>query len=116
MVDIRIRPDRSCPGGVGRDAARRRVRLDAGRQLAAPRLERPCPVRLLFGSAAVTTPLTPYRSSGATHRGPVRSVNEDAFLARDDIGLWLVDDGGSEERRGGKECVSTCRFRWSTSL
>src|SRR3546814_11727750 len=25
----------------------------------------------------------------------------------------LLDAGGrSEERRGGKECVSTCRFRW----
>src|SRR3546814_16963515 len=27
---------------------------------------------------------------------------------------FTVDSGGrSEERRGGKECVSTCRFRWS---
>src|SRR3546814_17421281 len=25
-----------------------------------------------------------------------------------------VDDIRSEERRGGKECVSTCGYRWST--
>src|SRR3546814_12643714 len=27
--------------------------------------------------------------------------------------LHLVDQGRSEERRVGKECVSTCRSRWS---
>src|SRR3546814_19206924 len=27
---------------------------------------------------------------------------------------WSEDDERSEERRGGKECVSTCRSRWST--
>src|SRR3546814_16452618 len=26
---------------------------------------------------------------------------------------WLVENGRSEERRVGKECVSTCRSRWS---
>src|SRR3546814_770541 len=29
------------------------------------------------------------------------------------IGVWLVRSGRSEERRVGKECVSTCRSRWS---
>src|SRR3546814_20264861 len=32
-------------------------------------------------------------------------------IAAEDCGL----DGRSEERRVGKECVSTCRSRWSTS-
>src|SRR3546814_14312014 len=27
--------------------------------------------------------------------------------------LWNPADGRSEERRVGKECVSTCRSRWS---
>src|SRR3546814_7881363 len=27
--------------------------------------------------------------------------------------LWPIDPGRSEERRVGKECVSTCRSRWS---
>src|SRR3546814_18620210 len=31
------------------------------------------------------------------------------FLARDAIAAWR-----SEERRVGKECVGTCRSRWST--
>src|SRR3546814_13134140 len=29
------------------------------------------------------------------------------------VGLRLGDDVRSEERRVGKECVSTCRSRWS---
>src|SRR3546814_18138693 len=28
-------------------------------------------------------------------------------------GIWTRDGGRSEERRVGKECVSTCRSRWS---
>ena len=34
-----------------------------------------------------------FAAAGATHRGLVRSVNEDAMLDRGDIGLWLVADG-----------------------
>src|SRR3546814_15210451 len=30
-----------------------------------------------------------------------------------DVLLSLTGDVRSEERRGGKECVRTCRFRWS---
>src|SRR3546814_15784433 len=34
-------------------------------------------------------------------------------LALVGIGKWNADDLRSEERRVGKECVSTCRSRWS---
>src|SRR3546814_10084953 len=42
-----------------------------------------------------------------------------ALLSREErkkISTWRIDDlftGRSEERRVGKECVSTCRSRWS---
>src|SRR3546814_16865709 len=31
----------------------------------------------------------------------------------DGVTIAVVDSGRSEERRVGKECVSTCRSRWS---
>src|SRR3546814_12296451 len=35
------------------------------------------------------------------------------FLALESLDLQLALDDRSEERRVGKECVSTCRSRWS---
>src|SRR3546814_15659425 len=43
-------------------------------------------------------------------RGFTVDGNEDGFF----FGPTLLDHR-SEERRVGKECVSTCRFRWSPS-
>lgn len=34
-----------------------------------------------------------YRSAGASHVGRVRTNNEDAYLERADVGLWVVADG-----------------------
>src|SRR3546814_13787317 len=35
------------------------------------------------------------------------------FEAPDRLAVELIEGGRSEERRVGKECVSTCRSRWS---
>src|SRR3546814_16023715 len=45
------------------------------------------------------------------HAGGLHRSAQPGFVAGDDQGL----DFRSEERRVGKECVSTCRSRWSPS-
>src|SRR3546814_13317853 len=40
-------------------------------------------------------------------------VEVEAHPDADKLRVCRVDDGRSEERRVGKECVSTCRSRWS---
>src|SRR3546814_8785497 len=43
---------------------------------------------------------------------PVHLASELGYFAEEDLEVSEVFDR-SEERRVGKECVSTCRFRWS---
>lgn len=49
-----------------------------------------------------TTSATPlrYESSGSTHKGWVRFVNEDAYLELSDARLWAVADGMGGHKRG----------------
>lgn len=58
---------------------------------------KPVPVRggaLPLAVAAVSFPeALGYRSAGATDVGRKRQVNQDAFLERSEVGLWVVADG-----------------------
>src|SRR3546814_11285095 len=63
----------------------------------------------MIGPTAEAVPGTMFRDQGADDVG--------RFLPSMQPGIDVADDGlqrgRSEERRGGKECVSTCRSRWS---
>src|SRR3546814_1749040 len=51
--------------------------------------------------------------TGATPRESRDSLEPAVKTKRVDVGGILVEVLRSEERRVGKECVSTCRSRWS---
>src|SRR3546814_12365674 len=44
---------------------------------------------------------------------PARPIARDAPAGHDHVDVGMMGEGRSEERRVGKECVSTCRSRWS---
>jgi len=50
------------------------------------------------------TPVMSFRwvSGGATDQGRHRSINQDAYLDRPDLGLWAVADGMGGHRDGGR--------------
>src|SRR3546814_12825565 len=45
----------------------------------------------------------------------VQDITGDPTMTWRDVSLMELNDFKSEERRVGKECVSTCRSRWSPS-
>ena len=45
-------------------------------------------------------PLGRFRSTGATHPGALRAINQDALVDRPDIGLWAVADGAGGHTDG----------------
>src|SRR3546814_7361718 len=57
--------------------------------------------------------LTTLRVSDADRNGTLRRLHNAVALGLIDIGEFEERYGRSEARRVGKECVSTCRSRWS---
>src|SRR3546814_14734085 len=53
------------------------------------------------------------RAETATTPAPARTLIASALLGRKYHGIATANAKRSEERRVGKECVSTCRSRWS---
>lgn len=56
---------------------------------------------------------THWRSSAVTHCGAVRNMNEDAYLSRNDDGLWVVADGmgGHEAGEVASEMITASLAR-----
>src|SRR3546814_15686438 len=66
------------------------------------------------GQRAFTRWRTDFRRWDKSPGNPVCEVDlEIDALLRTRLSALLPDAGRSEERRVGKECVSTCRSRWS---
>jgi serine/threonine protein phosphatase PrpC len=55
----------------------------------------------MFDTAALIDPTPPrFRSFGVSDVGRVRSINQDSFLERTEVGLWVVADGLGGHKHG----------------
>jgi type VI secretion system protein ImpM len=65
-----------------------------GWSVAGGRLEGAPPAEEMFDDAIMVDPTPPrFQSFGASNVGKVRSINQDSYLERTDVGLWVVADG-----------------------
>src|SRR3546814_5225034 len=72
--------------------------------------KRPIPVRLLYPSTEAADTGSGGMGSGGTGERLDAPLPVIVYLHG---GGWVVGSLRSEERRGGKGCVSKCRSRWS---
>src|SRR3546814_11050240 len=68
---------------------------------------------LAAGGRGVAQALTPHDLEIAKAIGPRLNERGLLLVGLDVIGDYITELNRSEERRVGKECVSTCRSRWS---
>ena len=96
VVDERIGRRRAGASGLLRPAVPGGV-LGLAAQWATGSGERCRRSRSGFAVLFLSTPLTPpepsWRSMFLSHRGAVRTANEDSFLEAPDLGLWVIADG-----------------------
>src|SRR3546814_11940358 len=72
------------------------------------------PFRFVCKQNGVDMMYTEFISSEGLIRDAAKSRQKlDIFEYERPIGIQIFGSDRSEERRVGKECVSTCRFRWS---
>src|SRR3546814_11480329 len=67
-------------------------------------------VQPIGGLIALMTVPVKHPTRGQNH---VASIHRHLDATHDGKGALALQDDRSEERRVGKECVSTCRSRWS---
>src|SRR3546814_18674634 len=79
-------------------------------------------VRKLMGAATPLPPVLPLPLGAAMPavgnrtefiRGKIEDGRALPFRNQDSAALALLAEASTEERRVGKECVSTCRYWWS---
>src|SRR3546814_5483241 len=92
-----------CSSDLGaREMERRAIGVRAGAAMAGILADR----RMSADAAVSMSLVPPQQAPGIGQEGPVLLADQRSEAAQ-------VDEARSEERRVGKECVSTCRSRWS---
>src|SRR3546814_11736194 len=89
---------------------------DAAERLGIPAIEMPSGAghdAAAFGAAGVSTGMIFIRNPNGSHNPDEAMSLSDFKKAADVLSNFLLERARSDERREGKGCISTVRFRWS---